>query len=178
MVSGADDSPSPLPHETPVQQNKKCLSRFVFLPGALPDVSLRPVCFLSRMQTSAGLRRMRCDAALRKGLTFSPFKATLPGFGGWPGGGRAEVICHGDQASQLGDDAMKADRPSVPRAILSVQYFNTAIFFFVFVFFFLPSAFAHVNTESWAMNEVTRPEWRSHFQLTIFQTYVLRFSEC
>lgn len=54
----------------------------------------------------------------RKGLTFSPFKATLPGFGGWRCPGQTEVICHSDQPSQLWDGAIKLTGFRYPRPYL------------------------------------------------------------
>lgn len=117
--------PPPPPHESPVQQITKCLRRFVlvFLPGAPPDVSLWPVCFLSRTRASGG----GCDVMrASQRLNISPSQSDSPGV--W----RLEVICHGDQAGQLGDATIKADRPSFPPAILSIWISTQTFFFYLF----------------------------------------------
>lgn len=145
-------------HET-LSNKTKYVARIWFASSfhcVLSHVEYLPVRFsswTSMWWASAPVYAMWC--VFRKGLTFSPFKATLPGFRGWRCRGQTEVICHSDQPSQLWDGAIKLTGSRYPGPCL-VFGFPPSCFFFAHMALYdiCPSAFSQINTMRWARNRL------------------------
>lgn len=71
---------------------------------------------------------MMCVCVFQTGLTFSCFKLTLPGVGGWRWRGQTEVICRSDPLSQLWHGTAELTGLRYPRPYL-VFGFPPSLFF-------------------------------------------------
>lgn len=77
---------------------------------------------------SVALAQIWCVCVFQTGLTFSCFKLTLPGFGGWQCRGQTEVICRSDPLSQLWDGSTELTGLCYPGPYL-VFGFPPSLFF-------------------------------------------------
>lgn len=96
---------------------------------------------------------LACACEFQACLTFSSFKPTLPGVGGWRCCGQTEVICHSDPLSQLWDATAELTGLSNFRPYL-VFGFLPSLFFspHMALYDICPSAFSQINTTRWARN--------------------------
>lgn len=86
------------------------------------------------------------------GLTFSYFKLTLPGVGGWRCRGQTEVICRSDPPSQLWDGMAELTGLRYPRPYLWFGFPPSLFSAHMALYDICPSAFSQINTTRWARN--------------------------
>ncbi len=86
------------------------------------------------------------------GLTFSYFKLTLPGVGGWRCRGQTEVICRSDPLSQLWDGTAELTGLRYPRPYLVFGFPPSLFSAHMALYDICPSAFSQINTTRWARN--------------------------
>lgn len=97
-----------------------------------------------------------CVCAFQTGLTFSYFKLTLPGVGGWQCRGRTEVICRSDPLSQLWHGAAELTGLCYPRPYLVFGFPPSLFSARMALYDICPSAFSQINTTRWARNGLER----------------------